>query len=47
MVSGALEASNVNIANEFAEMITYQRGLQANARTITASDEILQTLINL
>ncbi|MCE2928581.1 MAG: flagellar hook-basal body complex protein, partial [Candidatus Caenarcaniphilales bacterium] len=37
MVSGALEASNVNIANEFAEMITYQRGLQANARTITAS----------
>jgi flagellar hook protein FlgE len=47
IVSGALEASNVNLANEFAELIGFQRGLQANAKTITASDEILQTIINL
>lgn len=47
MVSGALEASNVNIANEFAELIAFQRGLQFNATTVQRSDEILQTLINL
>ncbi len=47
IVSGALETSNVNLANEFAELIGFQRGLQANSRVISASDEILQTLINL
>lgn len=47
IVSGALEASNVNIANEFAELIAFQRGLQFNATTVQRSDEILQTLINL
>lgn len=46
LVSGSLESSNVNIANEFAELIALQRGLQFNARTISTSDEILQTLIN-
>lgn len=47
IVSGALEQSNVNLANEFAELIGFQRSLQASSRVITASDEILQTLINL
>lgn len=47
IVSGSLETSNVNLANEFAELISFQRGLQANSRVISASDEILQTLINL
>lgn len=47
IVAGALEASNVNLANEFAELIGFQRGLQANSRVISTSDEILQTLINL
>lgn len=47
VVSGALEASNVNIADEFAELIAFQRGLQFNATTVQRSDDILQTLINL
>lgn len=47
IVAGALETSNVNLANEFAELIGFQRGLQANSRVISTSDEILQTLINL
>jgi len=47
IVSGALEQSNVNLANEFAELIGFQRSLQATSRVITTSDEILQTLINL
>lgn len=47
IVSGSLESSNVNLANEFAELIGFQRGLQANSRVISVSDEILQTLINL
>jgi flagellar hook protein FlgE len=47
IVAGALESSNVNLANEFAELIGFQRGLQANSRVISTSDEILQTLINL
>jgi flagellar hook protein FlgE len=47
IVSGSLESSNVNVANEFAELIAFQRGLQFNATTIQRSDEILQTLINL
>lgn len=47
IVSGTLEASNVNLANEFADLIGYQRGLQANGRVITSSDEILQTLLSI
>ncbi len=46
IVSGTLETSNVNMADEFAELISYQRGLQANGRVITTADEILQTLLN-
>jgi flagellar hook protein FlgE len=45
--SGALEGSNVDLANEFSSMITTQRAFQASARIITTSDEILQELVNL
>ncbi len=47
LISGALEMSNVDLSNEFAEMIKAQRGFQANARVITVSDEMLGELINL
>lgn len=47
IVSGALEMSNVDLAEEFTEMITAQRGFQANTRIISTSDEILQELVNL
>lgn len=45
--SGALELSNVDLANEFTNLITTQRAYQANARIITTSDEMLQELVNL
>ncbi|MBU8594850.1 flagellar basal-body rod protein FlgF [Shouchella clausii] len=45
--SGYLEMSNVDLAEEFSEMIVAQRGFQANSRIITTSDEILQELVNL
>ncbi|ADH60992.1 fagellar hook-basal body protein [Thermoanaerobacter mathranii subsp. mathranii str. A3] len=44
---GTLEMSNVDLANEFADMIVTQRGFQANAKIITASDEMLQDLVNM
>ncbi|MEJ6950221.1 flagellar hook protein FlgE [Natronospora cellulosivora (SeqCode)] len=44
---GALEMSNVDLADEFTEMITAQRGFQANSKAITSSDEMLQDLVNL
>lgn len=47
IVAGALEMSNVDLSEEFTEMITAQRGFQANTRIITTSDEILQELVNL
>ncbi len=47
IIAGALEMSNVDIAKEFTEMIITQRGLQANSRVITTSDEIFQELVNL
>lgn len=47
LVTGALEMSNVDLSEEFTEMITAQRGFQANTRIITTSDEILQELVNL
>jgi len=46
-VSGQLEMSNVDLSEEFTEMIVAQRGFQANTRIITTSDEILQELVNL
>lgn len=45
--SGALETSNVDLAEQFSSMILTQRGFDANARTITTSDEMLQTVTNL
>ncbi|MDX1952353.1 MAG: flagellar hook-basal body complex protein [Verrucomicrobiota bacterium] len=47
LVAGALEMSNVDLANEFASLITTQRGFQASARIITTSDELLQEVVNL
>jgi len=44
---GTLEMSNVDLAKEFTEMIVTQRGFQANSRIITASDEMLQELVNI
>ncbi len=45
--SGALEISNVDLAQEFTNMIVSQRGFQANARVITTSDAMLNELVNL
>ncbi len=45
--TGVLEMSNVDLASEFTEMITTQRGFQANSRIITTSDTLLEELINL
>jgi flagellar hook protein FlgE len=47
IASGNLEASNVDMAQEFTNMILAQRGFQASSRVITTSDEILQELVNL
>lgn len=47
MASGQLEMSNVDLTEEFTEMIVAQRGFQANSRIITTSDEILQEVVNL
>ncbi len=44
---GALEMSNVDIADEFTKMIVAQRGYQANSRVITTTDQILQELVNI
>jgi len=45
--AGFLEASNVDLATEFANMIVAQRGFQASSRIITVSDEVLQDLVAL
>ena len=45
--SGFLEMSNVDLANEFTDMIVTSRAYQANSRAITTSDEMLQELLNL
>ncbi len=45
--TGALEMSNVDLSQEFTNLIVAQRGFQANARIITTSDEVLQELANL
>lgn len=45
--SNTLELSNVDLSSEFADMITTQRGFQANSRIITVSDTMLEELINL
>jgi flagellar hook protein FlgE len=45
--AGAVEMSNVDLAQSFTNMITAQRGFQANSRVISVSDEMLQDLVNL
>ncbi len=45
--AGAIEMSNVDLAQEFTNMIVTQRGFQANARSITTSDELLTEVVNL
>ncbi len=45
--SGALESSNVDLANEFTDMIVSQRAYQSNARVIGTSDEMLNEVVNL
>ncbi len=45
--TNSLEQSNVDLAKEFVNMITTQRGYQANSKTITTTDQMLDTLINL
>ena len=47
IISGALEMSNVDLSEELTDMITAQRGFQANAKIITVSDSILEELVNL
>ena len=47
LFAGSLEQSNVDLTNEFTQMIVTQRGFQASARTITTSDEMLSELVNL
>ena len=46
-IAGALEMSNVDLSEEFTDMIVTQRGFQANSRTITTSDQMLQELLTL
>ena len=45
--ASTLEMSNVDIANEFSDMIITQRGFQSNSKIITVSDEMLETMINM
>jgi flagellar hook protein FlgE len=47
IVAGSLESSTVDIAQEFTNLLTFQRGYQANSRVITAADQILQETVNL
>lgn len=47
LMSGYIEASNVDLAKEFADMIMTQRGFQANSKMITVSDEMLNELVNM
>lgn len=45
--SQVLEESNVDLANEFVDMVETQRAFQANAKTVTVSDEMVETLVNM
>jgi flagellar hook protein FlgE len=47
IISGALEMSNVDLAEQFTDMIVTQRGFQANSRTIQTSDQMLQEVLTL
>ncbi|MBF1686591.1 MAG: hypothetical protein HXO81_05900, partial [Selenomonas sp.] len=45
--TSAREMSNVDLADQFSDMIITQRGFQSNSKMITVSDEMLETLINM
>jgi flagellar hook protein FlgE len=47
LVTGGLEGSNVDLATEISDMITTQRGYQANTRIITVTDTMLEELVNM
>jgi flagellar hook protein FlgE len=47
IISGTLEMSNVDMADQFVDMIVTQRGFQANSRTIQTADPLLQELLTL
>jgi flagellar hook protein FlgE len=47
LAGGQLEGSNVDLSQEFSNLIIAQRGFEANAKVITTSDEVLQDLVNL
>jgi flagellar hook protein FlgE len=47
IIAGALEMSNVDMADQFTDMIVTQRGVQANSRTIQTADQLLQELLTL
>ncbi len=47
VLSNSLELSNVDLAGEFIKMISAQRAFQANSRVITATDQLLQDLVNI
>lgn len=47
ILGGYLEMANVDLANEFSNIITTQRGFQANSKIITVTDEMLQELVNM
>jgi flagellar hook protein FlgE len=47
IVAGALEQSNVDMGTEFVNLISYQRGFQANSRVITTADEMYGELVNI
>jgi flagellar hook protein FlgE len=47
LVSGSLEASNVDIAAQFTDLIAHQRGFEANSKTITTADQMLQAVLSM
>ena len=47
ITAGALESSNVDLSREMVNLIAFQRGFQANARTVTTADEMMNELVNL
>jgi flagellar hook protein FlgE len=47
IVSGAVEQSNVDLAVQFVDMISFQRAFSANSKTITTADELLVETLNL
>lgn len=47
LIAGALEMSNVDLGQEFTELIVSQRGVQANAKVLSASDEVLQEVLSI